>query len=463
MENLAVTRTRAKCVCALLLLVVVATMSASPQAVWAQAIPFTSIATVCAATDPGNSANGGLAYQASLNRFIVQCDRLLWSVDAITGASTPFAQSCGLTLQPPGEKSLTVSTGLGGFPSDFIYVADGNTIVQIDPTGTSCSTLTTLPGPTFVEKVALTFDYNSTAPFSNQLVAVEPNGNVWRIDSAGTPTSVGSIGATSLYEDAKVTPPTYPGGLADEIITAADDGAVSGTVFAISSGGGVTTVGSVPLAADSLCILPPTILSSGAPNGVFSVQSDSFLYQAVASAFASLGNNIVVGPENGGQIYTIDPSPPGFPKPVTVHSASTCPSGFCFEQNMVCILEKCPRTQGFWKNHPSAWPVTSLVLGGTLYTQTQLLAILSAASAGDASLILAKQLIAAKLDISSGANPAQVSTTIATADALLTGCNLNLGPGCGVSSSSATGQAMIAAASVLDTYNNGQFTPHCQP
>src|SRR5207248_5902008 len=54
---------------------------------------------------------------------------------------------------------------------------------------------------------------------------------------------------------------------------------------------------------------------------------------------------------------------------------------------------KCPLGQGFWKNHPGAWPVTSLTLGRQSYTQAALLALFDTPPRGDASVILAHQLI----------------------------------------------------------------------
>src|SRR5262249_56873260 len=66
----------------------------------------------------------------------------------------------------------------------------------------------------------------------------------------------------------------------------------------------------------------------------------------------------------------------------------------------------CPVSQGFWKKHPSAWPVTTLVLGSQTYTPSELLAVLTARHSGaDASLLLARQLIPPKLNIASGAEP----------------------------------------------------------
>src|SRR5712692_10584393 len=75
------------------------------------------------------------------------------------------------------------------------------------------------------------------------------------------------------------------------------------------------------------------------------------------------------------------------------------------------VTNKCPQGQGFWKNHPDAWSVTSLTLGSQTYTQAQLLTILTTPVRGDASLILADQLIAAKLNIANGSDPASVSAT----------------------------------------------------
>ena len=117
----------------------------------------------------------------------------------------------------------------------------------------------------------------------------------------------------------------------------------------------------------------------------------------------------------------------------------------------------CPLTQGFWKNHPSAWPVTTLTLGGTSYTQVQLLAILNTPVHGDASLNLAHQLIATLLSIAHGSDATPIASTVAHAQTLLTGCAIP----CGVRASSTLGQQMTADASLLDAYNNGQLTPGC--
>jgi photosystem II stability/assembly factor-like uncharacterized protein len=112
----------------------------------------------------------------------------------------------------------------------------------------------------------------------------------------------------------------------------------------------------------------------------------------------------------------------------------------------------CPLSHLFWKTHPNAWPVISLTLGSQTYTQAQLLTILNPLVTDDASVILADQLIAAKLNLANGALPNPISTTITDADHLLTGFPGKLPYN--VSSSSATGQAMVNDAIVLHAYNN---------
>jgi hypothetical protein len=85
----------------------------------------------------------------------------------------------------------------------------------------------------------------------------------------------------------------------------------------------------------------------------------------------------------------------------------------------------CPQPQGYWKNNPDQWPVNMLTLGNQSYTQSQLLIILKTpvgtGKNADASLILADQLIAAKLNIANGADGTPVTSTILDADTLLSG------------------------------------------
>ena len=109
--------------------------------------------------------------------------------------------------------------------------------------------------------------------------------------------------------------------------------------------------------------------------------------------------------------------------------------------------------------------MNSLTLGSQSYLKTELLIILNtpigSGKNADASLVLADQLIAAKLNVANGSDPAPVSSTITHADGLLSGFSGKLPYH--VKPSSASGQAMVTDATVLNNYNNGALTPGCTP
>jgi cysteine-rich repeat protein len=123
----------------------------------------------------------------------------------------------------------------------------------------------------------------------------------------------------------------------------------------------------------------------------------------------------------------------------------------------------CPLTQGFWKNHPEDWPVETLTLGDETFTQDELLAILNAPPAGgDASLILAHQLIAALLNIASGTDDDPVDDEIAEAQLLLEDCDLIEDGDFGCEPVGEDRERMIALADTLDDFNNGEFSEGCE-
>jgi hypothetical protein len=101
------------------------------------------------------------------------------------------------------------------------------------------------------------------------------------------------------------------------------------------------------------------------------------------------------------------------------------------------------------------------MLGNQTYTKAELIAVLNNPGNGDASMILAVQLIAAKLNIANGSDPTPVSSTITHADSLLSTFTGKLPYR--VNPSSPTGQMMVNDGKTLDAYNNGLLTPGCSP
>jgi hypothetical protein len=121
----------------------------------------------------------------------------------------------------------------------------------------------------------------------------------------------------------------------------------------------------------------------------------------------------------------------------------------------------CVHSQGYWKNHPQAWPVTSLQLGSVTYTQSDLLTILNAPVIGNGLVSLSHQLIAAKLNVAAGsAQPAGVQSAIASADSMI-GALIIPPIGSGFLAPATTG----SLNTTLDQYNTGAYVggpPHCE-
>jgi cysteine-rich repeat protein len=121
--------------------------------------------------------------------------------------------------------------------------------------------------------------------------------------------------------------------------------------------------------------------------------------------------------------------------------------------------DQCTFTQGFWQNHPEDWPVSSLALGGHVYTQAELLLILQEPVAGNGLIALSHQLIAAKLNVAYGAPDGDIAEAIAAADALIG--SLIVPPiGTGFLATSVTSTLNDA----LDVFNNSELSgDDCEP
>ena len=112
------------------------------------------------------------------------------------------------------------------------------------------------------------------------------------------------------------------------------------------------------------------------------------------------------------------------------------------------VTDFCPRGNGYWKNHPADWPVMDLDLGADNLDQAALLDILNAPPRGDATVILARALIAAKLNVAAGAGD-EIAEIIAAADAYLTEHPVFSDPG------KADRKAALAFMNDLGEYNSG--------
>ena len=114
-------------------------------------------------------------------------------------------------------------------------------------------------------------------------------------------------------------------------------------------------------------------------------------------------------------------------------------------------------TPGYWKNHPAAWPVSSIVIGGVSYAKDQAIAIIAKSVAGDKTYTMFPALVSAKLNVLTGTNSSCVSDTISSADAWLKTYKV----GSGVQGDSAAWKIGEPLSQLLDSYNNGLLcAPH---
>ena len=119
------------------------------------------------------------------------------------------------------------------------------------------------------------------------------------------------------------------------------------------------------------------------------------------------------------------------------------------------VLPVCPPgvgTPGYWKNHPEAWPVEEITVGGVTYSKEEAIAFLKTPEKGDKTFTMFRALVAAKLNVAIGNPSGCISETITAADEWMAA----FGPvGSGVSGDSDAWKTGEPFADTLDDYNNG--------
>ncbi len=111
---------------------------------------------------------------------------------------------------------------------------------------------------------------------------------------------------------------------------------------------------------------------------------------------------------------TITPTPTATPTATPTPTPTVTPTPTPTATPSGCVF-----SQGYWKNHPDAWPVTDLQLGNVTYTQDQLLSIMHEPVRGNGLVSLAHHFIATKLNVANGADPSCIQQRIADADAMI--------------------------------------------
>ena len=116
-------------------------------------------------------------------------------------------------------------------------------------------------------------------------------------------------------------------------------------------------------------------------------------------------------------------------------------------------------TPGYWKNHPDAWPVSSITVGGVTYTKAQAIAWLGRVGK-DKTTTMFSSLVPAMLNVLIGNDSSCVSLAISKANTWMA----TYGPvGSNVAASSAAWAEGEIWHKQMDAYNNGLLcAPHRQ-
>jgi uncharacterized repeat protein (TIGR01451 family) len=130
---------------------------------------------------------------------------------------------------------------------------------------------------------------------------------------------------------------------------------------------------------------------------------------------------------------------------------TTCQSIIECQVRRVCI-----GTPGYWMNHPEAWPVDTITIGGIAYPKAVAIKFLSGQNSGDKSITLFRHLVAAKLNVLKGADSSCIQNVINAADLWFQ----NYAPGgvpANIPGSSPAWKQGEPLKNELDRYNNAQL------
>lgn len=138
-------------------------------------------------------------------------------------------------------------------------------------------------------------------------------------------------------------------------------------------------------------------------------------------------------------------------------SSPICCSNWCSK----CIKIYKPTgtgSPGYWKNHPEAWPVNTIIIGNVNYSKDVAIQIMRTPERGDKTYTTFNALISTKLNVMIGNDDSCVASTISAADIWM----ITYGPvGKRVTGNSYAWNIGEPLYEILDKYNNGLLcAPH---
>jgi len=237
-------------------------------------------------------------------------------------------------------------------------------------------------------------------------------------------------------------------------------GGVCGTVFNDTNDNGIQDTGEtgiegVKVFVCQLCDGTDTIASETGPDGHYTV----FVPGGTTTVSVLIPTGTQASPPNvGDDAFDSDgvPDGSGFSVASGLPADGTATDFGFFT---LPVTQPGTGTPGYWKNHPDAWPVASITVGGISYTKAEAISWLSKVGK-DKTTTMFSSLVPAKLNVLIGNDGSCVNSTIAAADAWMA----TYGPvGSNVAASSEAWSIGEPLHTTMDNYNNGRLcAPHRQ-
>lgn len=267
-------------------LAVILTIGATSQA-FALDVSFTPIST------PFNNPIGIDHFEGTPDKVVISVNYAggiprNFELVASDGSRTGFSSLSGFTDEVKIATARDV--GVNSFTPGTMFTGNGidGQIAKVNPDGTFVNPWVDLPGVgNGLMRGSLYVD--RTGEFGGDLIVVTTNGEVWRINSAGTPTKLADV---NVHLEGVMTVPRDPqfGQLAGKIITGAEG---QSRVYAISTAGAVQ-FWTIPFNIEDIDLIPENENFFGVNFGT------GRLLGVPASSFDSVEGEILLTQEFGG-------------------------------------------------------------------------------------------------------------------------------------------------------------------
>jgi hypothetical protein len=243
--------------------------------------------------------------------------------------------------------------------------------------------------------------------------------------------------------------------------TPCGSGGVCGFVFVDTNHDGIQDVGEPPIEGAKVFLIVggDTLETDTGPNGFYFFE---VLTPGTYPTIVRIPTGFELSPANVGGDDTVDSDgvSDGFGNSVattTLIGRDNADTDFGFFTS--ALPNPGTGTPGYWKNHPEAWPVSTITVGGVTYTKAQAITWLGKVGK-DKTTTMFSSLVPAMLNVIIGNDGSCVAIAIAKANVWMA----TYGPvGSNVAASSAAWAEGEQWHKQMDAYNNGLLcAPHRQ-